>query len=130
MKLYEVNQAIEQIFDQIVDVETGEILSDSQELMRGEQASQSTAVRRHLGIHVMDHTISRQKIRSAVYIQNIAHLKRGLPGVQTIPSAKQIRAFMQPPCLFIIPDPANWIRNFLKIPYLPIRGADIAIDML
>ena len=33
MKLYEVNQAIEQIFDQIVDVETGEILSDSQELM-------------------------------------------------------------------------------------------------
>ncbi|MCD8324829.1 MAG: siphovirus Gp157 family protein [Clostridiales bacterium] len=33
MKLYEVNQAIEDIFEQAVDVETGEILMDSQELM-------------------------------------------------------------------------------------------------
>ncbi|MCD8300466.1 MAG: siphovirus Gp157 family protein [Clostridiales bacterium] len=33
MKLYEVNQAIEDIFSRIVDEETGEILSDSEELM-------------------------------------------------------------------------------------------------
>ncbi|MCD8299569.1 MAG: siphovirus Gp157 family protein [Clostridiales bacterium] len=33
MKLYEVNQAIEEIFDQMVDVETGEVISDSEELM-------------------------------------------------------------------------------------------------
>ncbi len=33
MKLYEVNQAIEEIFDQLVDAETGEVLSDSEELM-------------------------------------------------------------------------------------------------
>lgn len=33
MKLYEVNQAIEEIFDQMVDAETGEILKESDELM-------------------------------------------------------------------------------------------------
>ena len=33
MKLYEVNQAIEEIFEQMVDPETGEILSDSESLM-------------------------------------------------------------------------------------------------
>ncbi len=33
MKLYEVNQAIEEIFEQMVDPETGEILSDAESLM-------------------------------------------------------------------------------------------------
>ncbi|MCC8101982.1 MAG: siphovirus Gp157 family protein [Clostridiales bacterium] len=33
MKLYEVNAAIEEIFEQMVDQETGEILSDSESLM-------------------------------------------------------------------------------------------------
>lgn len=33
MKLYEVNAAIEEIFEQMVDPETGEILSDSETLM-------------------------------------------------------------------------------------------------
>lgn len=33
MKLYEVNAAIEEIFEQMVDPETGEILSDSESLM-------------------------------------------------------------------------------------------------
>ncbi len=33
MKLYEVNEAIENIFEQLVDPETGEVLSDSEELM-------------------------------------------------------------------------------------------------
>ncbi|MCD8048229.1 MAG: hypothetical protein LUG52_01245 [Clostridia bacterium] len=32
MKLYEVNQAIEEIFEQMVDPETGEILSDEESL--------------------------------------------------------------------------------------------------
>ncbi|MCC8046426.1 MAG: siphovirus Gp157 family protein [Clostridiales bacterium] len=33
MKLYEINQTIEEIFEQMVDPETGEILSDSESLM-------------------------------------------------------------------------------------------------
>lgn len=33
MKLYEVNQAIESVIDQMVDIETGEILPVSDELM-------------------------------------------------------------------------------------------------
>ncbi|MCD8009016.1 MAG: siphovirus Gp157 family protein [Clostridiales bacterium] len=33
MKLYEVNAAIEEIFEQMIDLETGEILSDSESLM-------------------------------------------------------------------------------------------------